>query len=57
MIIINDVKKMKNVKHFVFQDSLMNRKFRRTVFIWNENLYLLSFWINLMHLWSNYRFL
>ncbi len=33
----------------VFQDSLMNRKFKRTTFIWNRKCLLLPL-INLMHL-------
>ncbi len=28
---------VKNVGTFIFQDSLMNRKFKRTEFIWNRN--------------------
>ncbi len=41
---------VENLKHFVFQDSLMNRKFKRAALIWNRNLLsLLSPMINLMH--------
>ncbi len=29
---------VQTVIHFIFQDSQMNRKFKRTAFIWNRNL-------------------
>ncbi len=37
-----------------FQDSLMKRKFKRTAFIWNRNLTLLSLSINIISLFFFY---
>jgi len=34
---------MKNVIYFVFRNSFMHRTFKRTAFIWNKNVFTVTF--------------
>ncbi len=44
---------VETVMHFIFQDSQMNRKFRRTAFIWNC---IYCHFLNLMHQYCHQKY-